>query len=144
MITSERSGRRGYPSDLTDEEWDIVGPFVPPPIWLPNLQEPQHHPRELLDAIRYRVRTGVAWRSIPADFPPWPTVMKAYYRWTRSGVLQSIHDALRQMVRVAEGRSRDPTAAILDSQSVKSTDVGGPKGFDAGKKGQRTQAASTR
>jgi len=87
-----------------------------------------------MDAIRYRTRTGTAWRLLPHDFPPWSTVFKCYQRWTREGVLDAIHDTLRRTVRRAAGREPEPTAAILDSQSVKSTDVGGPKGFDAGNK----------
>ncbi len=126
--------RRRYPSDLTDAEWAILEPLIPPPAWLPNLQEPKHAPRELLNAIRYRTRTGVSWRQLPHDFPPYSTVFKAFQRWTRAGVLDAAHDELRRRVRVAEGRDERPTAAILDSQSVKSTDVGGLRGFDAGKR----------
>src|SRR5690349_16042469 len=122
--------RRSYPTDLTDEEWALVEALIPPPIWIPNLQEPKHHTREFLNAIRYRTRTGVAWRSLPHDFPPWSTVFKCYQRWTRGGVLDMVHDTLRRSIRVAEGRDPEPTAAILDTQSVKSSDVGGPRGFD--------------
>jgi putative transposase len=129
---------------LSDEEWLLIEPEIPPPVWFENLQEPLHTPRELLNAIRYRTRTGVSWRSLPHDLPPWSTVFKWYQRWTQDGVLDAIHDSLRRRVRVAEGREPEPTAAILDSQSVKSTDVGGPCGFDAGKKGEGTQAASAR
>ena len=143
MAIPARPSRRSYPSDVTDAEWELVAPLIPAPIWLPNLQEPKHHPREFLDAIRYRTRTGTAWRLLPHDFPPWSTVFKTYQRWTREGVLDAIHNALRRAVRVAAGREPEPTAAILDSQSVKSTDVGGPTGFDAGKKGEGTQAPSS-
>ncbi len=137
-----KTERREYPSDLSDAEWSLIEAEVPSPVWFKNLQEPLHTPRELLNAIRYRTRTGVSWRSLPHDLPPWSTAFKWYQRWTNDGVLDAIHDSLRRRVRVAEGRGPEPTAAILDSQSVKSTDVGGPCGFDAGKKGQRTQAAS--
>lgn len=143
MAIPERPSRRSYPSDVTDAEWELVAPLIPAPIWLPNLQEPKHHPREFLDAIRYRTRTGTAWRLLPHDFPPWSTAFKTYQRWTREGVLDAIHNALRRAVRVAAGREPEPTAAILDSQSVKSTDVGGPTGFDAGKKSEGTQAPSS-
>jgi putative transposase len=139
-----RGNRREYPSDLLDDEWSLIEADVPPPVWFENLQEPRHTARELLNAIRYRTRTGVSWRSLPHDFPPWSTVFKWYQRWTCDGTLDTIHDKLRRMVRVAEGRNPEPTAAILDSQSIKSTDVGGPRGFDAGKKGERTQAPRRR
>lgn len=144
MDARESPARRIYPSDMTDEEWSLIEAQIPPPVWIANLQEPLHQPRELLNAIRYRTRTGVSWRSLPHDFPPWSTVFKHYQRWTSEGVIAAIHDELRRRVRVAEGRNVAPTAAILDSQSVKSTDVGGPCGFDAGKKGEGTQAPSPR
>ena len=137
-----RNGKSAYLSDLTNEEWDRVCGQIPEPVWFPNLQKPVHSAREMFNAIRYRIRTGVAWRSLPHDFPPWQTVARRYYTWRDHGVIDSMHDALRDELRMAAGRSRDPTAAIIDSQSVKSSDVGGPCGFDAGKKGKRTKAPS--
>jgi putative transposase len=136
--------RRQYPSDLSDAEWSLIEAYISPPLWFPPLQEPQYPARELLNAMRYRTRTGVAWRSLPHDLPQWSTVFKWYQRWTKDGTLERVHDHLRRLVRVDEGRTPEPTAAILDSQSVKSTDVGGPKGFDAGKKGERAKAARGR
>lgn len=126
--------RRRYPSDVTDAEWQIIESLIPAPEWFPNLQEPRHSAREMLNAIRYRTRTGVAWRQLPHDFPPHSTVFKTFQKWTRTGVLEAAHDELRRRVRIAEGRDEQPTAAILDSQSIKSTDVGGVRGFDAGKR----------
>ena len=143
MTIHDLPSRRSYPSDLTDAEWALIAELIPMPTWLPNLQEPKHHPREFMNAIRYRTRTGTAWRLLPHDFPPWSTVFKCYQRWTRKGVLDAIHDTLRRAVRAAAGREPEPTAAILDSQSVKSTDVGGPRGFDAGKKGEGAKAPSS-
>jgi putative transposase len=134
MSMPKRPDRKSYPSDLTDEEWDIIADMIPVPFWLPNLQEPLHHPREMLDAIRYRTRTGCAWRSLPHDFPPWRTTSKCMYRWIEDGTIDSIHQALVGQVRVAEGRDLEPTAASIDSQSVKSSGNGGPGGFDGGKK----------
>lgn len=129
-----RPNRRSYPSDTTDEEWNVIADLIPVPFWQPTLQEPLHHPREMLDAIRYRTRTGCAWRLLPRDFPPWQTVMKCKYRWTEDGTIERIHDALVRRVRVAEGRNPEPTAGVIDSQSVKSSGNGGPGGFDGGKK----------
>ena len=144
MAIDERRARRRYPSDLTDAEWGLIEALVPWPKWLSNLQEPMHHPREMMDAIRYRIRTGTSWRQLPHDFPPWSTVYKCYQRWTREGVLEAIHDKLRRDVRRAAKRNEEPTAAILDSQSIKSTDVGGPCGFDAGKKGKWSKTSYPR
>lgn len=144
MTRAEAVCRRTYPTDLTDEEWELVELLVPEAQWYPNLQEPRHAAREMLNAIRYRVRTGTAWRLLPHDFPPWQTVARRYYTWRDHGVIDDIHDVLREAVRQVEGRAAEPTAAILDSQSVKSTDVGGPCGFDAGKKGQRAKAPPAR
>lgn len=126
--------RRSYPSDLTDEEWNIIADMIPVPFWQPTLQEPLHHPREMVNAIRYRTRTGCAWRLLPHDFPPWQTVQKCFYRWRDDGTIDRIHDSLRSQVRVAEGRNSEPTAGVIDSQSVKSSGNGGPGGFDGGKK----------
>ena len=134
MSMLSRPNRRSYPSDLTDEEWETVADMIPIPCWLPGLQEPLHHPREMLDAMRYRTRTGCAWRSLPHDFPPWRTVSKCRYRWIADGTIDRIHAALVPLVRVAEGRNPEPSAGCIDSQSVKSSGNGGPVGFDGGKK----------
>jgi putative transposase len=88
----------------------------------------------MMNAIRYRVRTGCAWRLLPHDFPPWSTVQKCFYRWRNGGVFEIINKALIPRVRVEEGRRPDPTAGSIDSQSVKSSGNGGPGGFDGGKK----------
>ena len=144
MSIDERPSRQGYPSDLTDAEWGLIAELLPTPIWIRNLQEPKYHPREIMNAIRYRTRTGCSWRQLPHDFPPRSSVYQWYQRWTKDGVLDDIHDRLRRMVRVKAGREPEPTAAIVDSQSVKATDVGGPTGFDAGKKGERAKASSPR
>ena len=108
--------------------------LVPDAIAHPNLQQPIHSRREIMNAIRYRTRTGCAWRLLPHDFPPWQTVYNTYRGWAKTGAVKVIHDALVERVRVAAGRDLEPTAAIIDSQSVKGSAQGGDYGYDAGKK----------
>jgi transposase len=130
--------RRRYPSDTTDTEWTLLEPLLPPPACtLASGGRPEAHPRrEVVDAIRYLVHNGCVWRALPADFPPWPTVYGFFARWAADGTLDRVHDALRDQVRVDAGRKPRPSAAIIDSQSVRAADTV-PKqsrGFDAGKK----------
>ncbi|WP_346050460.1 IS5 family transposase [Actinomadura chokoriensis] len=123
-----------YPSDLTDEEWALVEPLLPP---ADSGGRPEKHSRrEIVDAVLYVVRTGCAWRQLPADFPPWQTVYWYFVRWEKQRVTLRMLDMLRQQIRQAEGRDADPSAAIIDSQSVKAADTVGrdTRGYDAGKK----------
>ncbi|MRH93642.1 IS5 family transposase [Nocardia sp. SYP-A9097] len=128
-----------YPSSsVTDAQWAILEPLLPPP---GNTRghggRPEKHCRRtVLDAIFYVVRGGIAWRQLPSDFPPATTVYAIFTRWVASRAWRRIHDALRDQLRVGDGRSPLPTAAVIDSQSVKGADtVHGPtRGFDAGKK----------
>lgn len=120
-----------YPSSLTDAEWKLIEPLVPGPKLFGR--PPRYTKREILDAIFYVVRGGIAWRLLPHDLPPWRIVYYYFMIWRRDGLWPQIHDALRDRVRLQSGK-KAPTAAILDSQSVKVSNHGGVRGYDAGKK----------
>jgi putative transposase len=121
-----------YPSDLTDREWEYIKSLIPAA--KTGGRNRQTDMRLTINAIFYVTRTGCPWRYLPREYPPWQTVYGYFRTWRIKGVWERIHDCLRDWVREQEGRARQPTAAILDSQSVKTTDRGGPeRGFDAGK-----------
>jgi transposase len=121
--------RRSYPTDLTDREWDILAPLIPSV--LPGGRPEKIPRREIVNAMFYVLRTGCTWRALPHDFPSWKTVYWYFQKWRDSGLWQRINDALRPMVRVRAGRKDSPSAAILDSQSVKTTEKGGPEATTA-------------
>lgn len=115
--------RKPYPSDLSDAEWEILEPRIPP-------AKPGGHPRtvnirEVLNAIFFLVRTGCQWRQLPHDFPPWPTVHDYYRRWRLTGDWEKLNAALREEVRTRSGHEATPSAVIIDSQSAKTTEKGG-------------------
>jgi len=125
-----------YPTDLTDEEWDQIKSLVPKP--KSGKGRPGRPPgidrRSLLNAIFYVLRSGCAWRLLPSDFGPWQTVYGYFRTWSQDWTWTFIHDVLRDWVRKTAGRKVAPTAAIVDSQSVKTPDQAGERGYDAGKK----------
>jgi len=127
---------RRYPSDLTDEQWKLIEPVLPKLPRGPSGRPRNYDRREIVNAILYLNRSGCSWRMLPSDLPYWKTVYHYFRLWRMDGTLDRVHDALREQVRIKEGRDPKPTAGIVDSQSVKGADTVGKstRGYDAGKK----------
>ena len=131
--------RKPYPTDLKDLQWHNIAHLIPGP--RPGGRPARYDRRDSVDAVFYLLGTGCSWRSLPHDFPPWQSVYAYFRAWQADGTWRRVHDALRDEIRSLDGRAAGPTAAVLDSQSVKTTSRGGARGYDGGKKGRRPQAA---
>jgi putative transposase len=124
--------RKSYPSDLTDEQWQLIEAMIPPE--LPGGRTRSVDMREVFNGIQYLLRTSCSWRQLPHDLPPWGTVHYYCRRFRRDGTWQRIHDSLRERVRVAAGRDAQPSAAVVDAQSVRTTEKGGSTGSTRARK----------
>ena len=132
--------RQPYPTDLSDAQWERLEPLLPAQS---KDCRPREIPlREILDAYWYVLRAGCSWRMLPHDFPKWQTVYSQVRRWKLAGLWEEFHTRVRDDLRLEwEGKPTEPSAAALDSQTVKAADHSGERGYDAGKKNRRTQAA---
>lgn len=116
-------GRAGYPTDLSEKEWAVLEPLIPPPKL--GGRPCKYSRREIVNAIFYVLRTGCQWRALPHDFPDWQAVYHYFRKWKQEGHWETIHEYLRKKLRMQMGREPEASAGIMDSQSVKITEKGG-------------------
>ena len=126
------ASRKVYSTDLTDAQWHLLEPLVPAA--KQGGRRPKYERREIVNALFYVTKNGCTWRNLPHDLPPWSLVHYYFWHWKQDGTWQTIHDHLRQQVRTTSGRDPQPSAAVLDSQSVKTTEKGGRAALTATKR----------
>ena len=125
--------RKPYPSDVTDEEWSLVVPYLT--LMCEDAPQREYPLRELFNGLRYVIRYGIAWRAMPNDLPPWSAVYQQSQRWLAAGCFEALAHDLRAVLRLAAGRDSEPTAAIIDSRTLRSTPESGPRaGYDGAKR----------
>ena len=135
--------RPRYPSDLTDAQWALLAAAMPPAT-NGRTGRPRKYPlREVWNAIFYLARNGCSWRALPHDFPPWDVVWEHFRRWRKNGTLAQLNGLLREEVRAWAGKERTPSLAIIDSQSVKTTEKGGPRASTPARRSRGASATSS-
>ena len=122
-MQNQNKKQESYPTDLTDKQWEIIAPLIPPA--KPGGRERETDIREIINAIFYLLKSGCQWRMLPQDFPKWQTVYDYFRKWKKNGTWKKIHDKLRDKVRLKSGKKKQPTAGIIDSQTVKTAKKGG-------------------